>query len=97
MHRYFDYFIDLVIVANSARITWETATVSAEEALQKKYHRIAWVGIFFVCIYWAEVLLKLAAYGPRKYWQHGWNRFGNFFAGTRTNMVLNDKYLSPPP
>ena len=75
-HKYFDYFIDLSIVANALVVVTEAALVSSGEyQLRDENSPFVRIDIAFAALYCTEMLLKMFGLGLKGYFSVNWNRF----------------------
>ena len=69
----FTYTIYAVIFLNGVLLVIQTNTLDSKNGSQQIYSE--WVSITFICIYMAEIFLKLIGLGVRKYFRSSWNIF----------------------
>ena len=69
-HKFFDYFITLIIVLNTILMC-----ISYNGSSQTYNNWCDGINYFFLGIFAIEIILKLIAFGPRYYFFIKWNRF----------------------
>eukprot|EP00058_Branchiostoma_floridae_P009347 XP_002594835.1 hypothetical protein BRAFLDRAFT_124433 [Branchiostoma floridae] len=74
-HKFFEYFIYLVISVNGCWILADTIIISNDDSKTAADLEVTWNAILFVTIYVVEALLKIIGLGAWTYFQSGWNVF----------------------
>ncbi|XP_078680096.1 two pore calcium channel protein 1-like [Branchiostoma floridae x Branchiostoma belcheri] len=74
-HKFFEYFIYLVISVNGCWILADTIIISNDDSKSPADVEVTWNAILFVTIYVVEAFLKIIGLGAWTYFHSGWNVF----------------------
>eukprot|EP00049_Salpingoeca_infusionum_P027934 m.35112 g.35112 ORF g.35112 m.35112 type:complete len:821 (-) comp9847_c0_seq3:346-2808(-) len=93
-HKYFNYFIDITIVANLIYILAEAVCVSKDSCGLENETQFQYI---FFAIFIAEAIVKIVALTPRAYFHDSWNTFDFIIVAISASLFIIEAFVDAAP